>query len=436
MMPLTAWLAVPFVAALLLWPVRRVRQIAAPLAALVYLALAATAPFVARSEAIDVLGRAFDLSAAQAPYVCFLAVGLALLMAGGAFVQESALVWPGSLATFGFMLGALCAGSAQLAGALLSLAAIGVAFCLLAPDTSELAMRTVIVLLCGTLLVLLAGWTAQSSQLEHPLSLSPIGRGAALIGMGLLLGLFPFGFWAPPLGRVERPTGAFLAVCAIGLVASLRMAELSGLVGQELLPTVFRWGGLITFCLGAVGALLPDRLSAVVGYAAMADLGVAALAMGVAPLENVDLATQHLAYRAVACALLWVAARVLAKCFGADDLRSLNGAFSRAPLTLTAVLLGGMSLSGLPPMAGFASRSAILGLTSASPWWSTLWALGTLGPVWGLARIVIASWGPTPPPGSRREPLWLGVLLLVTGLALLAGGIWPNVVAWLSSLAS
>jgi len=435
-MPLTVWLAVPFVGALLLWPVRRARQVAAPVAALIYLALAVTAPMVARSAPIDLLGRSLNLSAAHAPYVCFLAVGLALLMAGGAFVQESALVWPGSLGTFGFLVAALCAGSAQLAGAMLSIAVIGVAFCLLAPNTSELGMRTVIVLLCGTLMLLLAGWTVEASRLEHPLSVGAIGRPAALFGMALLLGLFPFGFWAPPLGRVERPTGAFLAVCALGVIASLRMSELSGLAGRELLPIVLRWGGLLTFCFGAVGALLPRRLCAVVGYAAMADLGVAALAMGAAPLDGVDLAAQHLAYRAVACAALWVAARVLSKCFGSDDVHALNGAFSRAPLTLTAVLLAGMSLSGLPPMAGFASRNAILGLTMTNPWWSSLWAMGTLGPVWGLARIVIASWGPTPPPGSRREPVWLGVLLLAMTLFLLVAGVLPNVIAWMQGLAS
>jgi len=431
---LTTLLVLPFAAALATWPVRRVRQIAAPLAALTYVLIAALAPFAARQEPIALLGRSLAMAPDNAIYASTLAIALALLMAGGGFVQESGLVWPSSLATFGLLLAAMCSSSAQLAGAFLSLAVLGIAFCLVAPDTAQLAMRTVIVLLCGTLLLLLAGWAFEASRLEDALTMPSLGRPATLFGLAVLLGVFPFGLWALPLGRVERPTAAFLAVCGIGLIASLRLPELGSVAGTELLAASVRWSGIATLFYGAIGALLSKRMSEAVSYAAAADLGVAVLALGSGAPTGGSLAARHLAYRAVACAVLWVAARVLGRCFGSDDVRSLGGAFRRAPLTFLAIMLAALSLAGLPPTAGFGSRTVILSMVHTKPSWAIGWALGAIGPAWALMRLVIASWGPTPPPGSRREPTWLAVLLLLHSLGLLVIGLVPNLGAWLYGL--
>jgi multicomponent Na+:H+ antiporter subunit A len=290
------------------------------------------------------------------------------------------------------------------------------------------------VLLCGAVLMMLAGWAAEAAILEAPPPMTALGRPAALFGLALLLGVFPFGLWAPPLGRAERPTAAFLGICALGLVVCLRLDDLALLMQPSLVATLMRWGGVATVVYGAIGAMLPRRLSAVVGYAAVADLGVAVLALSSDPAGAAELAVRHLAYRSLACATLWVASRVLAGCFGSDDLRLLGGAARRAPTTLAAVLLAGLSLAGLPPMAGFASRTAILATMDLTPGWALVWALGAIGPAWGLCRVVIASWGPAPPPGSRREPKSVALLLLGAGLALLILGVFPDLPAWLQSI--
>lgn len=435
-MPLIALLAIPFVAALVVWPVRQVRQIAAPISALACLLVAGLAPLAAGQEALSLMGRSLALSAQSAFYVSVLSVALGLLMGGGWLAPESPLVWSSALATFGLLLTAACATSMQLAGAFMALAVLGIACCLLDPSSPELIMRTIIVLLAGTLLLFVAGWVSEAARGESPLSLTFLGQPAALFGLALVLGVLPFGLWAPPLSRASRPTGAFLAVCALGLLASLRLDELSALSDLATWSLFLRWGGVVTLLYGAIGAMLPRELSAVTGYAALADVGIAALAMSVESAGALSLATQHLAYRALACATLWVAARVLSNCFGTDDLRPLAGAFRRAPLTLTAVWITGLSLAGLPPTAGYASRAAILGMVDLRSPWIWACALSALGPAWGITRIVVSSWGSTPPPGSRREPLWLSLLLLAVALGLLALGLVPELGPWFQGLFS
>ena len=430
-MALILLLSLPFVAALALWPVRRARQLAAPVSALVYIALAVLAPLATTSPALVVIGRTLALHPDHALYLSYLSVALALLMVGGGFSQESALVWPGSLVTFGLLLASASAASAELAGAFVALAVLGVGFCLIAPHTPVTAMRTVLVLLCGAILMVLAGWAVESAVLDDPAPMAALGQPAAIFGLALLLGVFPFGLWAAPLGRAERPTAAFLGICALGLVVCLRLDDLALFVQPPLVAALVRWGGVATLVYGAVGALLPRQLSAVVAYAAVADLGVAVLALSSDITGGTDLAVQHLAYRGLACATLWVASRVLAGCFGSDDVRLLGGAARRAPLTLAAVLLAGLSLAGLPPMAGFASRTAILATMELTPGWATVWALGAIGPAWGLSRVVIASWGASPPPGSRREPQSVALWLLAASLTLLVLGVFPDLPAWL-----
>jgi len=324
-MALILLLSLPFAAALALWPVRRVRQLAAPISALVYLVLAVLAPLATASPPLVLLGRPLALPADHALYLSYLAVALALLMVGGGFSQESALVWPGSLATFGLLLASASAASAELAGAFMALAVLGVGFCLIAPHTPVTAMRTVLVLLCGAMMMVLAGWAAEAATLDDPAPMIALGQPATFFGLALLLGVFPFGLWAAPLGRAERPTAAFLGICALSLVACLRMDDLASLVQPSLMTALLRWGGVATLVYGAIGALLPRRLSAVVAYAAVADLGVAVLALSGEPASATGLAVRHLAYRGLACATLWVASRVLADCFGSDDLRLLGG---------------------------------------------------------------------------------------------------------------
>lgn len=206
---------------------------------------------------------------------------------------------------------------------------------------------------------------------------------------GLLLktALLPFHFWLPPAhGSAPAPVSALLSALVIKaslyLLLRLWLALFSGLTGPltTLLPELLGLLGVAAVLWGSVQALRQRRLKLLIAYSTVAQIGYLFLAFPLAAGQAGAMAWRAVLYLALAHGLakaaMFLSAGGMLRFAGHDRIADLDRAVHRLPLTLTAFVLGGISIMGLPPSGGFIGK------------WLLLEAAFMQGR-WGLALVVL-----------------------------------------------
>ncbi len=278
-----------------------------------------------------------------------------------------------------------------------------------------------------------------------------LGEGTLLVGestrsgllamaglLSLALGLTPFHVWLVPLFR----RGPSLTVVMLTVVLGLMVLGYAGEVlgwPETLQPMgefsdVLLAVGLGSVLFGGLAAVGQRSLGRVLAFAALADLGVAAIGLGLAGTQEMVAALMHLVFRGLAVTAGSIALGVFRRRLGGDDDYHLRGALHKAPLTVLGAAFALLSLTGLPLTAGFSTRLQILtSLARQNSTWAILVVAASLGPVWALGRSMRAAFSPIQYPGEEREPRLSGALVLGLGILLLFWGIFPHWVPFLST---
>jgi formate hydrogenlyase subunit 3/multisubunit Na+/H+ antiporter MnhD subunit len=426
-------LLLPLGAAVVAWIVRKAALIAAPISAAACFAVAFIAVTSQPQQPLVILGRSLELAPRAAAHLGLFAALTALVLLVGFRIPHGEMAWPLALVSLVFFAATLMARSPTIAALLL--AAGGIAAAMLVPDvereTAAIASRALTLIVIASALLLVVVWSAETQSSDQgDLFLTDSAALALAFSLAVFLGQFPFFVWLPPIyGQASPLATTVLGVC-LSTTALLRFGQIQMWalpLTQLLLSNVLTVVGVATCVVGCVGAVAQRRVGRILAYAAMADLGIVLLGVALRRPGGAEAAMLHLAYRNVAVVLVSMASGVLRRCFGSDEREYLHGAARRAPLAVIGLMIGGLSLAGLPPAAGFASRFALYRLlVTEMPVWTVAIALASLGPAWGFARIAIAAMGSAPLPGSQREPLAPGIVMLLLSLALLAVGLAPQ----------
>jgi NADH:ubiquinone oxidoreductase subunit 2 (subunit N) len=122
----------------------------------------------------------------------------------------------------------------------------------------------------------------------------------------------------------------------------------------------------------------------------------------------------------------------------------LAGASRRYPLAALGLSVAVLGLGGLPPLAGFMSKWQILvaGFATHSPVIDALIVFAALNSVLSLAYyapLVNAVYRQEPSAAVQRGqpmPFVMGIPLLLMALAVVAVGVWPGLMRWLTGPAS
>jgi len=265
-------------------------------------------------------------------------------------------------------------------------------------------------------------------------------RAASLLA---LFGLLPLLAGAPGYGRWMRTVKAapgLAGLAAVLLMLAGGVALLRLLPGSLLLPAVpglgaaSLWAAVIVLWGGALAAWRADDLRGRAGWLTVAQAGYLLLAITGATGPDahpafLQAAALHIALAPLGLLAIWAAAlTVLARARG-DTLAGLSGLFGRMPLSGLAWLVGGLSLVGLPPLAGFREQSLLLSAVAAERSWALLAALLAADVL--IAYVVLDSFRRVflrgqPPPDLRRSSLALQLPLLLTTLALVVAGVWSG----------
>jgi NADH-quinone oxidoreductase subunit L len=137
--------------------------------------------------------------------------------------------------------------------------------------------------------------------------------------------------------------------------------------------------GAVTLLLAGLVALVQWDIKRVIAYSTMSQIGYMFLAAGIGAY---GFAIFHLMTHAFFKALLFMAAGVVIHHLADEqDIRRMGGLKDELPRTHLAFLVGTLALVGIPPLAGFWSKDAILGsaLADGSALGWTLFVAGLLG---------------------------------------------------------
>jgi NADH-quinone oxidoreductase subunit L len=136
-------------------------------------------------------------------------------------------------------------------------------------------------------------------------------------------------------------------------------------------------GAATLLATGAI-ALVQTDIKRVIAYSTMSQIGYMFLAAGIGAYSA---AMFHLVTHAFFKALLFLGAGVIIHALGGEqDMRKMGGLRKRMPRTFVAMLIGTGALVGLPPLAGFFSKDAILATAaSGGTYGKVLFAAGLAG---------------------------------------------------------
>ena len=196
---------------------------------------------------------------------------------------------------------------------------------------------------------------------------------ALLLGFGIKVGLVPAHIWMPRgYAAAAGPARAIMAGAAVnvGFYGMWRTLDVLGAPPVWLACTVLIIGG-ITAILGIAHAAVNPDLAVLVAWSSVENAGVITAGFGAGMVgaathnpmmaaAGLVAATAQVIAHALGKTTLFVATAAIERATGSTDLDRLGGMIRRLPWTGSALLIGSLTLAGLPLTAGFASEWLVL----------------------------------------------------------------------------
>ncbi len=198
----------------------------------------------------------------------------------------------------------------------------------------------------------------------------------------LLVGAFaksaqvPLHTWLPDAMEGPTPVSALIHAATMVTAGVYLIARMHPLF--ERAPAAAAVGaiiGCLTLFMAATIALTQTDIKRVIAYSTMSQIGYMVMGVSVGAYAA---GLFHLFTHAFFKALLFMAAgSIIAAMAGEQSLDRMRGFRKALPFTYVCFLLGGLSLSAVPPFSGFFSKDEILLLTADRGGWH--WALYVVG---------------------------------------------------------
>src|SRR5688500_6307450 len=184
----------------------------------------------------------------------------------------------------------------------------------------------------------------------------------------------PLHVWLPDAMEGPTPISALIHAATMVTAGVYMVARLAPLfVLSETAMLVVAAIGTATALMGATVALVQTDIKRVLAYSTVSQLGYMFLACGVGAF---GVAVFHLFTHAFFKALLFLGSGSVIHALGGEqDMRRMGGLWRRIPWTFWTFLVGTLAIAGIPPLAGYYSKDAILA-GALSGHWTVLFAFG------------------------------------------------------------
>lgn len=260
------------------------------------------------------------------------------------------------------------------------------------------------------------------------------GLGLLLVGFGFKLAVVPFHMWAPDAYQ-GAPTSvtAFMAVAtkAATFVAFFRVLQALPAVSAAVWAPALAVLALLTMTLGNLAALRQRSLKRMLAYSSIAHAGY----MLIGPVTGTADGLQALLYYLAVYAFMNMGAfGVVAVLESREpvaprdaDIAATEGLFARKPLLATVMAVFMLSLTGIPPLAGFFGKFYLFSAAVAAGW-TWLAVAGVLNSVvsaYYYLRVTVAMFMKEPEPtAAPAAPVLADSLALALTLATVGTLLW------------
>jgi formate hydrogenlyase subunit 3/multisubunit Na+/H+ antiporter MnhD subunit len=210
-------------------------------------------------------------------------------------------------------------------------------------------------------------------------------------------GVVPFHSWVPDFGeKADAPVSAFLPASLDKLLGIYLLARcvLDLFVLTSGMYTMLMVLGAITVLSAVMMALVQHDLKRLLSYHAVSQVGYMVLGIGTGTAIGLAGGLFHMLNNTLYKSALFLCAGVVEKETGTTDLDRLGGLARLLPVTFITCTVAALSISGIPPLNGFASKWMIYqgiivgGEANGGLGWIVWLAVAMLGSALTLASFV------------------------------------------------
>ena len=249
-----------------------------------------------------------------------------------------------------------------------------------------------------------------------------------LVGMGLKIAIFPLHFWLPnAYTYAPSAVTAFLAATAtkVAVYVLLRFIfsvfQPAFLAETSTLELIFYPFALLAMFTASLAAIFQRDLKRMLAYSSIAQIGYMLLGIALFSETGLTATIIHLFNHGITKALLFMGVGAYVLRSGSSFYVHLHGLGKTMPWTSAAVVIGGISLIGVPGTAGFLSKWLLVQAAIEKGYWPLAMlivasSLLAVMYVWRLIETLYLS----PPNGERtiqEAPLSMLLPLLIMALA-------------------
>jgi multicomponent Na+:H+ antiporter subunit D len=183
-----------------------------------------------------------------------------------------------------------------------------------------------------------------------------------MVGIALKLALFPLHLWLPnAYTYAPSVVTVFLAATATKVAVYVMLRILFMVFPQGFTLTtpadeLFIVAGIAGIITASVYAIYQENIKRLLAYSSVAQVGYMVLGIGFASTTGLTAALVHLFNHALMKGALFMAVGAIVYRIGACRMEQIHGLGRAMPWTFGAIVIGGLSLIGVPGTAGFISK--------------------------------------------------------------------------------
>jgi len=265
-----------------------------------------------------------------------------------------------------------------------------------------------------------------------------------IAGLAFKISLAPFHMWTPDVYEgAPTPITAYLSVASktAGFAAFVRLFWV-GLSVPALQPT---WIGLfavlavLSIILGNLEALPQRNIKRLMAYSSIAQAGYISTGFLVGGQLGLTAVLFYIFVYLFANMGVFLAIAIVQAKTGSDQIEDYAGMWKRSPLIGIVLLVGLLSLAGVPPFAGFAGKWYLFGsaISKGYIWIALIGMVFSVVSLYYYLQVARQALFPEPKDSSPIEMNWVErLVLIICVLITITLGFWPTPVMQLAQSAA